>query len=306
MEVWAQTGLQKVRIIFPSRSIAYIDFYVAQDRGFFRDEGLDVELVEVRSSNIAVAALVSGEVDGLAGVGTVLGAIYRGMPVKVVAVTSHRALFWLVSRPEFKSIPELKGRTLGVTTLGGSQHQAAARLLRSGGLDPASDLATVVVGGAPTLLQALVAGSIQVTGLSPPSIVVARDKFKMNVLAEPPKDLVRTQGGLAVTEKYFSERKNLVRKILRARTRGHKFIHENEKATSETLAKYTKLELPIAVETYRLSRFGLTKNGTLTDREIEELLKEDAKLLGLSQPVSGAKVFDFSLQRETNRELGLD
>ena len=98
-EAWSQAKLQKQRIISPSRSIAYIDLYVAQDRGFFRQEGLDVELVEVRNSVVASAALFSGEVDAVGGVGTILGAIYRGMPVKVLAVTVNRALFWLVSRP---------------------------------------------------------------------------------------------------------------------------------------------------------------------------------------------------------------
>lgn len=304
-EVWSQTGLKKITIISSSRSIVYIDLYVAQERGFFRDEGLEAELVEVRSANIAIAALMSGEVDAVAGVGTILGAIYRGMPAKVLTVMGNRALFWLVSRPNFKSIPELKGRTLGVTTQGGSQHQAALHLLRAGGLDPVTDLSTVVIGGAPTLLQALVRGPIQVTALSPPTIVVARDTFKMNVLAEPPKDFVRTQGGLAVTEKYLSEKKDLVRKMLRARTRGHKYIHENERGASESLAKYTKLDLPIAIETYRISRFGLTRNGVLTEKEVEELLKEDARIFGLSQPVPASMVFDFSMQKEINREFGI-
>ena len=71
-EVWSQTGLKKITIISSSRSIVYIDLYVAQERGFFRDEGLEAELVEVRSANIAIAALMSGEVDAVAGVGTIL------------------------------------------------------------------------------------------------------------------------------------------------------------------------------------------------------------------------------------------
>jgi ABC-type nitrate/sulfonate/bicarbonate transport system substrate-binding protein len=181
----------------------------------------------------------------------------------------------------------------------------ANRLLAAGGLDPAKDVSTVVIGGAPALLQALLAGSIQVTALSPPTIIVARDKFKLNILADTPKDFVSTQGGFAVTDRNLADKRDLVRRMMRARTNAYRYFHENEKGTNETLAKYTKLDFSTALETYRLSQFGFTANGVLTDTDVETLLKQDAKTLGLAQPVPAAKVFDFSVQREANKELGI-
>jgi NitT/TauT family transport system substrate-binding protein len=177
---WSAHGIaqERVKIAVSSRSIAFIDLYIAQDRGFFREEGLTAELIQV-SANAATAALVSGEVDALGAVGLAARASQSGLPIKVLAVTGNRALFWLASRPEFKSIPALKGANLGITSRNGSQHLVANRLLSNGGLDPTKDVATVVIGGAPALLQALIAGSIQVTALSPPTIIVARDKFKI-------------------------------------------------------------------------------------------------------------------------------
>ena len=300
----AQTALQRVKIAVSSRSIAFIDLYIAQDRGFFREEGLDAELIQV-SANVATAALVSGEVDALGAVGLAARASQTGLPIKVLAVTGHRALFWLVSRPEFKSISELKGTNLGITSRNGSLHLVANRLLAAGGIDPAKDVSAVVIGGAPALLQALLAGSIQVTALSPPTIIVARDKFKLNILADTPKDFISTQGGFAVADRNLVDKSELVRRMMRARTKAYRYFHENEKETSETLANYTKLDLPTTVETYRMSQFGFTSNGILTDRDVEILLKQDAKTLGLAQPISAAKVFDFSIQREINKELGI-
>jgi hypothetical protein len=93
--------------------------------------------------------------------------------------------------------------------------------------------------------------------------------------------------------------------MMRARTKAYRYFHENEKGTSETLAKYTKLDFAIALETYRMSRFGFTGNGILSDVDVDTLLKQDAKTLGLAHPVSAAKVFDFGVQREINRELGI-
>jgi NitT/TauT family transport system substrate-binding protein len=303
-EARPQSTPQKVKIAVSSRGIAFIDLYIAQDRGFFREEGFEAELVQV-SANVATAALISGEVDALGAVGLAARASQSGLPIKVLAVTGHRALFWLTSRPEFKSISELKGMTLGITSRNGSQHLVANRLLAAGGLDPAKDIATVVVGGAPALLQALLAGSIQVTALSPPTVIVAHDKFKVNILADTPKDFVSTQGGFAVTDKSLADKRDLVRRMMRARTKAYRYFHENEKGTSETLAKYTKLDFSTALETYRLSRFGFTASGILTDADVETLLKQDAKTLGLAQPVPPSKVFDFASQREVNKELGI-
>ena len=298
------TAQERVKIAVSSRSIAFIDLYIAQDRGFFREEGLTAELIQV-SANAATAALVSGEVDALGAVGLAARASQSGLPIKVLAVTGHRALFWLASRPEFKSIADLKGTNLGITSRNGSQHLVANRLLSNGGLDPAKDVATVVIGGAPALLQALMAGSIQVTALSPPTIIVARDKFKVNVLADTPKDFISTQGGFAVSDRNLTDKRELVRRMMRARTKAYRYFHENEKGTSETLAKYTKLDFASALETYRMSRFGFTGNGILSETDMDTLLKQDAKTLALAHPVSAARVFDFSVQREINKELGI-
>ncbi len=300
-----QGGAQKVKIAYASRGIYIIDLFIAKEKGLFREEGLDAELVEVRSANIAIAALASGELEGLGSVGSATRAIELGMPLKVLAVTGSRPLFWLVSRPEYKSLSELKGKTLGITTVNGTQHLAAVRLLRQAGLDAATELKTVVIGSSPTLLQALASNSIQITALSPPTILVARDKFKMNIRGEPPKDFVSTQGGFAVTDKLLAERRELARRMMRARTKGFKYFHENEKGSSEILAKTMKLSLATTTETYRMSRFGFTRNGILTNKEIEELLQEDARVLGLSQPPRASKIFDFGIQKEVNQELGI-
>jgi ABC-type nitrate/sulfonate/bicarbonate transport system substrate-binding protein len=301
---WPETPLERVKIAVSSRSIAFIDLYIAQDRGFFREEGLEPELIQV-SANVATAALVAGEVDALGAVGLAARASQSGLPIKVLAVTGHRALFWLVSKPEFKSIADLKGATLGITSRNGSQHLVANRLLSVDGLDPARDVSTVVIGGAPALLQALLAGSIQVTALSPPTIIVARDKFKLRILADTPKDFVSTQGGFAVSDRALREKRPLVRRMMRARTKAYRYFHENEKGTSETLAKYTKLDFATALETYRISQFGFTANGILTDGDMEMLLRQDAKTLGLPHLIAPTKVFDFSLQKQINQELGI-
>ncbi len=300
----SQVSPQKATITYSSRSIASIDLFIAQDRGFFREEGLEPRLVQVRAT-VAIAAILSDEVQALGSIGSAIRAIQRGVPVKVLAVSLRRPLFWLVTRPEFKSVSDLKGKVVGVVTLGGSQHTALKRMLQSGGINPDSDVTTILAGDVPTQLQALASNSIQAAALSPPVVIIARERFKMHILARAMDQFTSLQNGLGVSEKNLHGQRELVKKILRARAKGNRYFHENEKGSSEILAKYLNVDLPTALETYRLSRGAYTTDGIPGDAEIREHLKMDAQILGLAEPVAVSKVFDFSLQREVNQELGV-
>ena len=113
------------------------------------------------------------------------------------------------------------------------------------------------------------------------------------------------QNGLAFTEKMLREKKELVRRILRARSRAHRYFWENERGSAEVLANYLKVELPVALESYRLARPAFTTNGLATDKEVEDFLRADAEVLKLKEPVPAARIFDFSLQKDVNQELGI-
>jgi len=295
-------GLSKVAITYPARTILAIDLHIAQKRGFFRDEGLDPQLVLIRG-DLAIAAAMAGEVQAVSNVSTVIRAIERGnVPFKVLAVGLKRPLFWLTARPEYKSIADLKGKVFGMLAIGGPQYVAAARLLRNGGLDPQKDI-TVIITGDP--LQSLVSGAIQATALSLPSVILARDKFKMRILASAVEEFPSLERGVAVPENLLRERRDLIKRILRALAKAHRYLLENERGSSEVLADYVKVELPIALESYRLARPSFTTDGIPTEEEIREYLKTDAEVMGLAKPVPADRIFDFSLQREVNRELGI-
>ncbi|MGE5819415.1 MAG: ABC transporter substrate-binding protein, partial [Deltaproteobacteria bacterium] len=287
--VYAQGSAQRVVITYSSRSIASIDLFIAQERGFFREEGLDPQLVQVRAT-AAIAAIVAGEVNALGSIGSAIRAIPRGAPIKVLAVSLRRPVFWLVTRPEIKTIADIKGKVVGTTTLGGSQHTAGVRMLHRGGLNPDRDVTVVLGGDVPTQLQALVNGSIQVGILSPPTVIVARDKYKMNILAGAMDEFTSLQNGLAVSEGSLRDQRELVKRILRARAKGNRYFQLEERSSSEVLAKYLNVDFQTALETHRLSRAAFTTNGIPTEDEVNEYLKADAQILGLSAPVLPTRV----------------
>ena len=296
--------LTKLTVAYSSRSIAPIDYFIGEQYGLFKAEGLDVRLVQIRAS-VAVVATLASEVDVLGSITTAISAAQRGAPIKVLAVTLHRPLFWLVARPEFKNISDLKGKVLGVVSLGGAQHTALRYMLRKGGLNPDTDVTTIVAGDVPAQLQSLASNAIQAAALSPPIVIVARDRFKMNVLASVLQEYPTIQNGVAITERTLKAQPKAMRALLKARAKASRQFHENPQVPIDVIAKVLQVDKDTARETYLLSKPGFTQNGMVSEKDAREYLKGDAERQKLKEPLPVSRLFDFSLQEEINGELGI-
>ena len=299
-----QTPLQKVTLSYSSSGITSIEFFIARERKFFQEEGLEPLLIQM-SANTAIAAGVTGELTGLSSIGSAIRAIQRGAPLRVVSVSLRRPIFWLVSRPEYRSVKDLKGKVLATATIGGSQHTAAKKMISLGGLDPDKDLTTIAGGEESRHLQGLVSNTVQVSAISPPWVLLARDKYKMNVLDSAVDKYASIQNGLAVGVKTLQEKPELVKKLLRAKSKAARYFEQNDREVSEMLAKMWNTDLPTALESYRLSKPAFTVTGIPTEEEIKEYLVIDAQILKLPQPVAPGSVFDFNIQHEIDKELGI-
>lgn len=302
--LWAQATQQKINISISSTGMPSIQLFIAREKGFFREEGFEPQLIRM-SANAAIAAGVAGEIDALGSVGSGIRGILRGVPLRVVSVDLRRPIFWLVSRPEIKNAKDLKGKILGIVTINGSQHAAARKMLAIHGVDADKDLTFTQAGDEATHLQALISNSIQVSALTPPYVFLAKDKFKMNVLESSIDKFPSIQQGVGVQAKVLQESPDWLRRLLRVKAKATRFFHENEKGTAEILARVWKSDLATATEWYRRCKPAFTTNGIPTDEEIKEFLAEEAQALKLNEGVSPQRVFDFSLQRAVNKELGI-
>jgi ABC-type nitrate/sulfonate/bicarbonate transport system substrate-binding protein len=106
----AQTAPERIRISYSSGGMTSIDLFIARDLKYFQQQNLSAELIRV-PANLAITAGISGDIDVLGSIGSAIRSIQRGTPLKVISVTLRRPLFFLVARPEYKSIKELKGKT---------------------------------------------------------------------------------------------------------------------------------------------------------------------------------------------------
>ena len=178
-------------------------------------------------------------------------------------------------------------------------------MLRKGGINPDSDVTTILAGDVPTQLQSLASNAIQAAALSPPIVIVARDRFKMNVLANVLHEYPTIQNGVAVMDKMLHEKPKLLRSLLKARARASRQFHENPQVPIGVISKLLQVDKETARETYLLSKSAFTQNGIVSEIEIKEYLKGDAERSKLNEPIAASRVFDFTLQEDVNRELGI-
>jgi len=178
-------------------------------------------------------------------------------------------------------------------------------MLALGGLDSDKEITAVQINDQTMQLQALASNAVQVIALSPPWVAVARDKFKMTILDSALDKFAGIDSGLAVPLKALQERPDHVKKLLRARAKGNRFFLENEREGSEFLGRIYRVDFKTALESYRASMPAFTRTGIPTDEEIKEHLAADAQTLKLLEPVHPTKVFEFSLQKDVLRELGI-
>ncbi|MGH7870756.1 MAG: ABC transporter substrate-binding protein [Candidatus Binatia bacterium] len=130
----AQT--QKVRMSLSSRSNTNTSYYVAQARGFFKEEGLEVEFIQI-NPRLGAMAVLNGDVTFTTSFVSTFRGIVQGLPMKTVFILLKKGMYYLMVRPDLiKDIQELKGKKLGVTAVNGGDHIIGRELLRMKGVDP--------------------------------------------------------------------------------------------------------------------------------------------------------------------------
>ena len=172
--VRAQEAKTKIRISYPTASICCIPLFAAQQWKIFEENGLEVESIQMRSQ-AANAALVSGDIHYVAGVGpSSVVATLRGLPSKAVWFASDQLIYSLMSRPEIKTLKELRGKRIGVTGFGGTAEVALKISLEAVGENP-KDFVMVPLAGA-QYITALETGTIEAAQLNPPLVYYAKKR----------------------------------------------------------------------------------------------------------------------------------
>ncbi len=291
----AQAQTQKVRISISSRSNTSVPFYVAASKGFFRDEGMDVEIIQA-NPRLGVMALLNGDVAFTGTFVSTVRGILSGFPLKIVLVAFKKGVYYLIAHPSIKDIQDLRGKKLGVSSIRGSDHLVAEELLKSKNFNPAQ-LQPVVLGDTSVRLQSVISGAVEVTTLSPPHDLMAQ-RAGVKVLAGPP-EIGMPASGMITSERLIKENPQFVRRGLRALLRANRMIEENRQETIRVLLQWVKQTPEIAARSYDVELKTILRDGVMTDGEMEGFIDR----LGNDKKRSLDEVRDFSLVRQVWKEL---
>jgi NitT/TauT family transport system substrate-binding protein len=286
--------LQKIRFAIASRSNIVAPKHIAISKGFFKAEGLEVELIQM-NPRLSATALVNEDVSYTDAFTSTFRAMMQGFPIKLVLVHQKKAPYFLITRPEIKDIQQIKGRKLGVATLRGSDHLAADELMLSKGFNPAG-VQPIVIGDAATRYQAMIAGVIDVVALATPQDYMLKQKG-YTVLAGPPEVSV-PGSGVFTSEKFLRENTLTVRKTIRALLRSHSYILDNKPESVQAMMQWLPQSLEVANHSYDIEMKALVRDGLMTDAELDLLI---AKLGEKRRPMD--EIRDFSLTRQVYKEL---
>lgn len=291
----------KIRIGAPGDP-GHLTFPLAQKVGFLKAEGFDAEIITI-SGSVAAMALTSGDLDYFAGLG-ILRSIIQGLPLKLVACFRPFPHFVLMSRPEIKSVKELKGKTIGVANFGGGNDLVGRMMIARFGLDPQKDMKFVAGGGNESRFSRMQQGLLHATIVSIPADFYGK-KLGFHVLARAEELFTYPISGLIAPDKKIREKPDEIKRLIRAGIRANRYIKENREGTIQVLIGTYRLPREIAAASYESLLKGLNTDGSLPVDGFQTLLEDTKRLAKLDREVSLNDVADLSILKEAQRDLGI-
>ena len=285
----------KVRIAYASRSSSAMPQYMAMQRGFFKAEGLDVEIIQM-NPRLGATAVVNGDVAFATPFTSTFRGVLQGFPMKLVFIHLKKGPYYVMVRPDIKDVQQLKGKRIGVATIKGTDQLVAEEMLQAKGFNP-SQIQAVAIGDGPVRMQALISGAVEAVCVAPPHDLMLK-KIGYNALVGPP-EIGLPSAGMLTSDRLIKDNPLVVKRTLKALLKAQLYILENRQETIQTLIKWLPQPLDIAEHSYDSELKTLTRDGTMTDAEINSIIERIGEK---KRPLD--EVRDFSFAREAMKELG--
>lgn len=299
---WSHAGdASKITLSYSAVSMTWFPVKVAVEKGFFRNEGLEPQLIQM-NGNVATVALANGHIDFSLNISPVLNGAMQGLRTKLVAALNSRPLFALVVRPEIASASELKGKVFAVASFGNTQAILTEKHLQHLGLKK-GDYQLLALGATPARVAALDKNIVQ-GSLMPLPINVQLENKGYRLLGNTAEIVVNPIAGLGVHEDKIKKDPDVIRRALRATLRSLRLLQTHPKDTVKILMDWTRATEKDALRSLELAQPGFSKNGMLADEDLAiewGFIQQQTKKTNM--PVSIAH--DMSLLREAQRELGM-
>jgi len=301
--VFAQRAREKVRIANASLSVTALPLIAAKEWKLFEEQGFEPEIILI-SPAISAPALVSGEIDFVAGVGPgSVSASLGGLPLRAVWFSSERVSYSLMANPKFKTVQELKGKKIGVTgSLGATNHVSLVIALEALGLNP-KDFNILALPPA-EMLRSLESGFVDAASLNPPVMFFAEKKGFLNAL-DIGSLVEMPGGGLTALTQDIQKKPAEVKRVIRALQTAKDMIRKSKDKSVDLMMRILKMDREIAGDTYEVFLKTLSKNGVPTRAGMDNLVKSiHAQGRFVNKKPAFNDIADDRLAKEVARELG--
>jgi len=295
--------LREVHATIPALTESSITFFVAKEKGYWRDEGLEVELILARAA-ASIQAVIAGNVEfGTAG-GSALLPITRGLPMTFLFSTFDKANFSLYAKPQIRSVQEIKGKRIGISSFGSGPDSLVRDFLSDHGIDGGRDATILAVGSGTERFIALKTGSVDAAMLSPSAYMMAEEGgFRELVSFIRQGDYVYLQGGVITRNNLLKSEPALVEKFIRGSLKALLYLQTNRPQAIAILSRTLKIKQDAATRIYDEIRPGFTQDGTVNEAQQKKSLVPIIGRTGSKDLPPLQTIFDFSLTRKVLAEL---
>lgn len=290
---------RKTTFSYSAVSMTWFPVKVAVEKGFFRNEGLDPQLIQM-NGNVATVALANGHIDFSLNISPVLNGAIQRLGLKLVGVLNTRPLFSLVVRPEIQSATDLKGKVFAVSSFGNTQAILTEKHLQHLGLKK-GEYQLLAMGATPSRIAAIEKNIVQ-GSLMPLPANVQMENRGYRILGNTAEIVTHPIAGLGVHEDKIKKDPDTIKKTLRACLRSLQLLQSNPKETLKILIDWTGTSEKDALRSLELAKPGFSRNASVGDDDLSlewSFIQQQTKRTNV--PVSVAH--DMRLLKEAQREL---
>ena len=295
---------EKIRIsVSGGYNMIFLPAGVAQRKGFFKDEGLDADIV-VMGAAPSIAALSNGDIDFTLLTGTVIRAAIRGLPVRLVAGLMTSSPHVLLARADIKSIKDLSGKKIGLAGFGDATQVLARIILARNGVDPDKEVQFVPLGPDSGRFAGLQQKLADAVVTSPPWDFEGK-KSGFNVLARAYEYLNYPLSGVGLNAKSIQQNRDQVKRTTKALIKASRFIRDNREEAARILMEWGKAKPEHAYASYDATVKVISADGGIPEDGLKLLIDQAKRDAKITREVPLGEIADFSILREIQKELGL-
>ena len=300
---------ERIKIAYSSPDATNFTWFAAVDAGFYRKNGLEVELIFIQSSTAAVSSLIAGDiqVSNNSG-GAVANAVVGGALLAMTACYVNTLPYELVVAESIKSAEDLKGKSIGISRVGSASDVAARVLVKGLGLEPVRDVAILQVGGPPERAAAFRTGRI-VGFPSPPGTIQLAKGMPHRILIGTADFQKRYEFPMicsTTSKAYLTSHRETVRKITMALIEATHFLKTRKEDSKKILSKYTRQTNPGYLEDSYVAMAKLHDRVPLVTREGTEVQIKEALARKPGAILRVEDIVDDSIVRELDKNGFID